>query len=46
MKGKLFKDLYRNINIRMSKDDEKLLFDYLQLNGPTASNVDMEMAMS
>ena len=35
--GKSFKDLYRHINVRMSRIDEKILFDFLMLNGPTKS---------
>lgn len=30
--GKNFKDLYRHINVRMSRVDEKIFFDYLMLN--------------
>ena len=34
--GKVFKDLYRHVNIRMAAQDEAIFFDFLQLNGPTA----------
>ena len=37
--GKSFKDLYRHINVRMSRIDEEVLFDFLMLNGPSSSNI-------
>ena len=36
--GKNFKDLYRHINVRMSKLDEKTFFDFLMMNGPLKQN--------
>ena len=41
LSGKVFKRIYRQVNMRMNLSDEKLFFDFLQLNGPTAHNVDM-----
>jgi len=39
MLGKSFKDLYRHVNVRMTRGDEKTFFDYLMLNGPSSSMV-------
>lgn len=37
--GKNFKDLYRHINIRMTRPDEKVFFDFLMLHGPSTKLV-------
>jgi beta-N-acetylglucosaminidase len=37
--GKQFKDIYRQFNIRMTVEDQKLIYEYLRLNAPVEEAV-------